>query len=116
MKFPRIPHAWLLITPPALFALGFLANALVMITNGNQMPVFTPGGDCSFIQYSDFVHVCVNAHTHFKFLADWVFINGASPTIASLGDFLEWAYDQTALPSFAVWATLVIKEHHDLHN
>ena len=111
MKLPRIPHAWLLFIPPAMFALGFALNAIVMGANGAQMPVMVPGGDCSLIPSEDVLHSCATVHTQLKFLSDWIVVPHMG--VASLGDFFEWAFDQTMIPAFTAWMALVIKEHHD---
>ena len=113
MKLPRIPYAWIIFTPPALFALGFLLNAIVVAANGGQMPVHVPGGACRLISEDDIVHTCMTAASHLKILADWILINGSDPRIASPGDFLEWSLDQTMFPAFVAWVALIIKDHHD---
>lgn len=110
MKFPKIPY-WPLIVGPALsFGFGFLLNALVMAANHAQMPVLMPGGDCSLIGEGDFIHSCMSAGTHLKFLADWIVINHMG--IASPGDFLEWLSDATMVPGLFAWIVLVIRDHN----
>jgi hypothetical protein len=98
-------------------SLGFTLNALVMAFNGGQMPVLWPGG-CDAMRAiqdmvtslggsSDPLHSCMTHATHLKFLADWIILKSG---VASPGDFLEWAYDYTHIPSVAIWVALTIKE------
>ena len=36
MKLPKIPYGYLLLGPSIAFAVGFLSNAIVMATNGDE--------------------------------------------------------------------------------
>lgn len=107
----KIPHKWLLLGPVAMFALGFAMNAVVMAANHGQMPVLIPGNNCSLIEPEDFIHTCMTAGTHLKFLADWIVINHFG--VASPGDFLEWACDQTFWPALFAWVMFVIRDHDE---
>ena len=110
----RIPYWYLLLGPSLMFGIGFFLNAFVMALNHGQMPVLMPDA-CSFGNVvngqfpGDWVHVCMNHATHLKFLADWIVINGMG--IASPGDFFEWAWEYSYLPSLLIWATLMVRDH-----
>lgn len=80
----EIHLSWLLWSPWASFAFGVALNAVALVANGNQMPVFVPGGDCSIIDASETLHVCMTHATHLKFLCDWFFVRDAG--IYSIGD------------------------------
>lgn len=119
MKFPKIPYAWLALTPYVLFAMGFLSNAVVMGFNGGQMPVLWPGGCVAMkaandaleaLGGSDPIHSCMTKTAHLKFMADWIIIKGVG--IASPGDFGEWAWQATYIPAAIAWVTLLIKDHN----
>ena len=110
MKLPRIPNWQFLVVPSLVFAIGFLSNALVMAANGGQMPVLCPGGHSELIGPDDLVHCAMTAHTHLKFLADWIVINGLG--IASPGDFGEWFWGATFIPGLCVWVSLRIHDHN----
>lgn len=102
----KIPYSYLLLGPSALFALGFILNAVVMAANGGQMPVLFPGG-CADGFGDDVIHSCMNGATHLKFLADWIVINHVG--VASPGDFGEWAGDAAFWPALTAWVALIIK-------
>jgi hypothetical protein len=109
MKLPKIPYWPLLLGPYMLYALGYAMNALVCAVNHAAMPVlpgYIPapaiGAD------SDTIHVAMTVHTHLKFLADWVVINGLG--MGSPGDFLEWSLGYTQIPAAVAWVTLMLKD------
>ena len=104
----KIPYWYLLVGPTLMYGLGFGLNALVMAANHAQMPVLMPGGDASILDPNDLLHCAMTAHTHLKFLADWIVIKGIG--IASPGDFLLWSYDITFLPALVAWVTCIIKD------
>jgi len=107
----RIPHAWLLIGPYVLFALGAMSNFIVMAANGAQMPVLTPGG-CSIFDNlknpDDIFHSCMTHASHLKFLADWIVIQGG---VASPGDFALYACEYAMIPAFWMWMAWVIRDY-----
>lgn len=86
-------------------------NALVMAFNQGQMPVLLPGGDSSILDPDDLIHCAMTSATHLKFLADWIVINGRG--IASPGDFCEWAYELTFLPTLITWIALIIADYNE---
>lgn len=96
----KLPKWLLLVSPSALYALGYALNALVMAANHGQMPVLWPGGCAGYPQDNDILHVCMDAHTHLKFLADWIVQHDG---VASPGDYLEWASDVTFWPCIFIW-------------
>lgn len=105
----RIPFWQFLIFPFLLKVFGAAMNVIVMARNGNQMPVFMPGGcDPRQMALEDSVHVCMTPLTHWKFMADWIHINGLG--IASIGDLFIWSSDYLSLYCVIVWAVLVIQE------
>ena len=110
MKIKR-PYWPLLLGPTFLYYLGSFFNVGVMAINHGQMPVLVPGNDCSLIEPEDFIHTCMTAGTHLKFLADWIVINHFG--VASPGDFLEWACDQTFWPALFAWVMFVIRDHDE---
>ena len=103
----------LIFGPSMLFALGYLMNALVMAANHGQMPVLYPGGGCGPADFwsDDIVHVCMNAQTHFRFLADWIPMvhRGQLDAMASPGDFLEMACEKTFTPSLFIAVGAAVK-------
>lgn len=104
MKIGRhleVHNAWLLWLPWILFGLGFVLNAIVMVSNNGLMPVLVPGIPCDAITISDGVHSCMTSTTHLKFLADWIMVSSRS--IASPGDFLLWFSDYLLWPFFGAW-------------
>lgn len=112
MKFPRVPYAYLLLGPSALFALGFLSNAFVMAVNNGAMPVlYSPGCPTFNERYGDdILHSCMTHATHLKFLADWIMIRGFGA--ASPGDFLEWLWDVTFVPSLVAWVISILHDEN----
>lgn len=111
-KHLEIPHAWLLYLPWLLFAIGFIMNAVAMVSNHNLMPVYAPGGYCSEPMVShDGLHVCMTTDSHLKILSDWAVV----PTLgtASIGDLFEWVSDILFQPLLGAWcmaAWLKIKD------
>lgn len=113
MKIPRIP---LLVTPVALFAVGFLLNMLVMAHNNGQMPVLFPGG-CGTpeaIEHfsKELTHSCMTPATHWKAIADWGFVRGVG--WGSPGDLFELIWDWTGTPAFFAWILLLLKDYNTL--
>lgn len=86
-------------------------NAIVMAANHGQMPVLIPGlvsGACPLDPDSDWIHSCMNAGTHLKFLADWVVIRHFG--IASPGDFFLWGGDNAFWPCLVTWIGFIIRD------
>lgn len=97
----------------AVWAFGYVLNALVMACNHGQMPVLAPGWNCSLLNLEDDpLHSCMNAHTHLKFLADWIVMaeGGEIKGIASPGDFFEWFGELTFYPALVTWIMYIIKD------
>jgi hypothetical protein len=104
VKLPKIPYLWLLVSPYLLFAFGFALNALVCAVNGSSMPVQVPAADMANgcpIDPSDWIHHCMTAQSHLKFLADVIAVRGLG--IASVGDFFEWGGETSMVPAFFMW-------------
>jgi len=112
MKMPRIPYGYLLLGPSIASAVGFLSNAIVMGVNNGAMPVLYSGGCPAFNERygDDILHSCMTHATHLKVLADWIMIRGLGA--ASPGDFLEWLYDVTYVPSLVAWAALILRDEN----
>jgi len=102
----KIPYSYLLLGPTAMFALGFLSNAVVIAANQGSMPVLVPGG-CTPGMISE-IHSCMVHSTHLKFLADWILVRGLG--IASPGDFLEWGAYASFWPALTTWVGFIIKD------
>ena len=113
IRFPRIPYLWLLIAPWLLFGVGFTLNAIAMAVNGAQMPVLFPNWDPAYLSADDFRHAAMTAHTHLKFLCDWIVVKDVGTF--SVGDFLLLAFGATWQASLGAWAALTIKKatRHD---
>ena len=104
----KIPYAWLLLGPYALYALGFLLNGIVVFVNGHHMPVLMPGGNCSaHLDPDDLAHSCMTAQTHLKFLADWIVSGGG---VSSIGDLLMYIWEATYVPTLIAWTVLVVRD------
>jgi hypothetical protein len=105
----KIPYSYLLLGPGALFALGFVLNAVVMAANHGQMPVLIPGGiaDGCPLDPQDFLHSCMTSATHLKIIADWVVAKSLG--VASPGDFFLWAGDSSFWPALTAWIALMLK-------
>lgn len=103
----KIPYWYLLLGPTLAFWLGYGMNALVMAANNGQMPVLWPGGCAP--ETADFLHSCMTAKTHLKFLADWIVEHHA---VASPGDYLERFYDKSFGPGPVAWVALMIRDKH----
>jgi len=106
----RIPYWPILAVPSLSIMLGFFLNAIVMAANGGQMPVLVPGGNCSLIDSQDILHVCMNAHTHLKILADWI---SFYDSMTSLGDFFLLFGKHFYIPALYTWAVLVIRDYRE---
>lgn len=111
MKFPRVPYPWLLFGSIGAFAIGSALNLIVMAANHGQMPVLAPGGYCGLMDPADLGHVCMNADTHLKVIADWLVMDGGH-TVASPGDLFLLFGDITLWPALTAWAALVIKDYN----
>jgi hypothetical protein len=90
-----------------MYAAGFTLNVLVMAANKGQMPVLVPGGCQPDFFADDFIHGCMVAGTHLKFLADWIVRHKG---IASPGDFLMWGGEDAFWPSLVTWIAFIIKD------
>lgn len=77
-----------------------------MAANHSQMPVLMPGGVCP-VEGLDPYHVCMNATTHLKWLADWF---SYRHYIASPGDLFITIGELTTYPSLCIWATLLVQK------
>ena len=102
----KIPYFWLLAAPYLSFAAGFTLNGIVVLANHHQMPVYPVGGGCDFIG-DDLVHVCMNSHTHLKFLAD-IFVTNDG--VSSIGDAFMEAYYATKIPVLVAWGILIARD------
>ena len=103
----KIPYKALLFGPYALCIVGMALNAVVNLTNGQQMPVFPPGGDCTLIGVHDHIHVCMTHASHFKYLADIFLSNDA---VSSLGDLFQDVGNATMTAMGLAWALLVVRD------
>ena len=104
----RIPYLWLLIGPWVLFGIGFTLNAVAMAANGAQMPVLFPNWDPAYLSAEDFRHVAMTAHTHLKFLCDWIVVKYSGTY--SVGDLFILAFGATWQTSLGAWAALTIRK------
>lgn len=104
-----IPHKFLLLGPQVIFWLGAALNQFVMALNGAMMPVLVPGGCPVDAERGllDFRHVCMNAGTHLKFLAD---ILNIGEGIASIGDMLLWTGEAVMWPAIFIAIGLILGE------
>jgi len=110
----KIPVWTLAVVPTVAWYVGFLMNAIAVASNHGAMPVQFPIGiDMSVAQLrvaGDLVHSVMTSETHFKFLCDWILINGPSPSIASPGDVLEWFGEATQNYGFAAFVALCLNK------
>lgn len=106
-----IPYWYLLVGPVALYWTGFAMNTLVMVCNGNQMPVFAPEACIQIFLSGDFIHSCGTSATHLKILSDWIIIRSANG-VFSPGDMLEMFADKITFYGYIAWAALMIKSHN----
>jgi hypothetical protein len=113
----RIPYWYLLVLPYVSLYLGVAMNQLVMLVNGNQMPVYFPAsiydyecGDPTFLlQGGDVVHTCMTHATHLKFLCDWIMLGNPVPVyIMSPGDIFIFLYEMAVPLAFYFWVILNI--------
>lgn len=81
-----------------------------MAINHNQMPVFMPGGVCDPAAYiRDMRHACMNASTHLKFFADWIF---TGREVKSIGDICIDVYEASFFPALYIWIVLMIRDRN----
>jgi hypothetical protein len=100
----EILHAWLILVPAAMFALGITMNCAVMAANHSLMPVLAPAEVCDAILHLDGAHICMTQSTHLKFLADWISLGNTS--IDSPGDLLERGASAIWQFCLGAWALL----------
>lgn len=65
------------------------------------MPVYVPGGCVDM----DWNHMCMTAHTHLNFLADWMVNNSG---VSSFGDLCIDLAKATRLPAFLAWFGIIV--------
>ena len=116
----KLPYLPVLIGPYVSLYLGMALNQIVMLANGNQMPVYFPkslwGDVCSDPGYlatqGDLVHTCMNTSTHLKFLADWISLGNPVPVlIMSPGDIFIFLYEAVIPFAFYVWLALFVVKY-----
>jgi hypothetical protein len=113
MKFPKIPH-WFVLTGPYLaYGFGILLNAIVIAVNKHQMPVLVT--DCTeslkyWAQHEDVIHTCLASTSRFKVISDWFYIPGLGT--ASPGDFFIWGGQRLVEYTDLLWALLMIHDYN----
>jgi hypothetical protein len=116
----RIPYWYLLVLPYVSLYFGAALNQLVMLVNGNTMPVYFPKSiysdvcsDPSFlVQQGDVVHTCMTHMTHLKFQCDWISLGNPVPMlIMSPGDIFIFLYEMAVPLCFYLWIVLIINKH-----
>lgn len=73
----------ILVLPYAVGFLGGMMNEAVVWANHLRMPVVVDGCSALLANNPDFVHQCMTAHTHLKWLGD-IFISDGG--VSSIGD------------------------------
>lgn len=98
----RLPRWTILLLPIVLYLAGNICNQTVIRVNGFQMPVEVHG--CAdHLNADNVVHKCMDKNTRLKPLGDIIL---ASDGVSSIGDVLQDASGDLALPSFAIWLIL----------
>ena len=100
---------WVLLAPPLLFLVGAALNQIVMAANHGLMPVQVQGG-CMPGTGDGAGHVCMDANTHLKFLADWIQLHIGT---ASIGDTLIWLGDWLWYPAIFLWVGMMLERERN---
>jgi hypothetical protein len=108
VHFLAVTYLWILLLPYAVSFAGTASNQLVLIANGEAMPVEINDAMASqFLSPDDPIHIRMTNRTHLNAFAD---IFNFHDEIDSVGDLLLNLGEWLSGFSYYVWIALIVRK------